>query len=195
MKTPGGWFLAALMFLAAFGTNAVAADFLKNGNLKEGMAGWHGDGEMAFLNPDGTEGGEMDPGVTPVIKLPLSHGGTHMVYQEITAPSDLKSLSVTVEVYASRDFKRSKFETDYTDSIHWTPGSTWYWSAAAVPPVDFWIRCAPGYLYKLASLKIADWTTVHGKWDAGASNTDRVVGFVVPPGESTIYIRKAAAGP
>lgn len=172
---------------------AVRADFLKDNAMKEGLSVWKGDGEVAYLNPDGTEGAEGDKDVTQVIKIALSKSHPRYIYQDYEAPADLAHLNVTVDVFASLDFKRSKFPNDYSPDIHWTPGSTWYWSAEAVPNVDFWIRGSPGYQYKMAALKPGDWVTVKAGWDAGASATQRTVCFFVPPGDGAIYIRKATA--
>ncbi len=174
---------------------ALRADLLTDNTMQEGLSVWKGDGEVAYLNPDGTEGAEGDKGVTQVLKLTLSKSHPRYVYQQFTAPADLAHLNVSVEVFASFDFKRSKFPDDYSQDEHWGAGSTWYWSAETTPNVDFWIRAAPGYQYKMANLKPGQWVTVKAGWDAGASATDRTVCFFVPDGEGAIYIRKASATP
>jgi hypothetical protein len=185
-------FLAAVVTIGLFPL-VLQADLLKDNDMKEGVSVWKGDGQAAFLNPDGTEGAEGDKGVIQVVKMPLSKSTPRYIYQDYDAPPDLGSLNVSVEVYASADFKRSSFASDYSQDIHWKPGGTWYWVAEAVPNVDFWIRGSPGYQYKLASLKPGAWVTVKAKWDPGAPATDRSICFFVPPGEGTIYIRKATA--
>jgi hypothetical protein len=185
-------FLAALVAMGLSAT-VLRADFLKDNEMKEGVSIWKGDGQAAWLNPDGTEGAEGDKGVTQVIKLPLSKSAPRYIYQDYSAPADLASLNVSVEVYASIDFKRSTFASDYSPDIHWKPGSTWYWSDEAVPAVDFWMRGAPGYQYRTASLKPGEWVTVKASWDPGASATDRSICFFVPPGDGIVYIRKANA--
>ncbi|HEX4141208.1 MAG TPA: hypothetical protein VHY09_12725 [Candidatus Methylacidiphilales bacterium] len=172
---------------------ALRADFLTDNTMQEGLSVWKGDGEVAYLNADGTEGQQGDQGVTQCIKITLSKSHPRYIYQDYTAPADLAHLNVTVEVYASFDFKRSKFPDDYSQDQHWTSGSTWYWSAETVPNVDFWMRGAPGYQYKMQNLKVGQWNTVKAGWDPGASATDRAICFFVPAGEGAIYIRKATA--
>jgi len=185
--------LAVAFVLMLLASSALRADLLTDNTMKEGLAIWKGDGEVAYLNPDGTEGAQGDPGVTQVIKIALSKSHPRFVYQDYTAPADLAHLNVSVEVYASADFKRSKFPDDYSQDQHWGAGSTWYWSAETIPNVDFWIRGAPGYQYKMANLKPEQWVTIKANWDAGASATDRSLGFFVPCGDGAIYIRKATA--
>ncbi len=192
MKTNRAVLLATLACCLA--PLALRADFLKDNTMQEGLAVWKGDGEVAYLNPDGTEGAQGDAGVTQVIKIPLSKSHPRYAYQDFTVPADLAHLSASVEVMASPDFKRSKFPNDYSSDQHWTAGSVWYWSAETVPNVDFWIRIAPVYDYKLSNLKPGQWVTVKATWDAGASATDRSICFFVPPGDGAVYIRKANAG-
>ncbi len=173
---------------------SVRADYLKNTDLKEGLSCWSGDGEAAFLNPDGTEGAEGDQGVIPVIKLPLSRGSSRAIYQEFEAPDTSTTMHIKVDVFASADFKRSKFEEDY--SKDWTAGGTWYWSGIVIPTVDFWIRGGDsGWFYKLSNLKAGAWTTVTGSFQGLAKTQDRVVNFCVPAGEGTIYIKNPSANP
>jgi len=175
---------------------ALRADgYLKNTDFKEGLAGWHGDGEAAFLNPDGSEGAEGDKGVVPVIKIALSKGQSRTVYQDYETRDNPKTQHVRIEVYASSDFKRSKFTNDYSSDINWPAGSTWYWTGEKTPNVDFWIRGAPGFLYKLANLKPEQWVTVEGRWDSAPPAENRTVAFIVPPGDGTIYIKNPQAGP
>jgi hypothetical protein len=174
---------------------ALAAELLTDTSMQEGLSVWKGDGEVAYLNPDGTEGAQGDNGVTQVIKIALSKSHPRCISQEYTASADLARLNVSVDVYPSFDFKRSTFADDYSQDQHWTSGSTWYWSAETIPKVDFWIRGAPGYQYKMANLKPGQWNTVKASWDAGASATDRTICFFVPAGDGAVYIRKANASP
>jgi len=174
---------------------SLQADYLKNTDLKGGLAGWHGDGEAAFLTSDGIEGAEGDKGVTPVIKIALSKSQPRTVYQDYETRDNPKTQHLRVEVYASNDFKRSKFASDYSPDINWKAGGTWYWTGEAIPNVDFWIRGAPGFLYKLANLKPGEWVTVDGRWDTPPPAEDRTIAFIVPPGEGTIYLKNPAASP
>jgi hypothetical protein len=170
-----------------------ADNFLKNADLKDGIAGWHGDGEPALLKADGTEGADGDPDVTPVIKIPLSSGDSRAVYQEISTRDKPTTMHVKVEVYASSDFKRSTHADDYT--IDWKPGGTWYWSAITIPNVDFWIRggSSNSWFYKLANLKPSAWTTVDGHFEGLPNDDDRVITFCAPPGHGTVYIKNPLA--
>src|ERR1700722_7032655 len=124
MRAPSPITLAVLI-LAGRMPFSLQADYLKNTDLKEGMAGWHGDGEAAFLNPDGTEGAEGDPNVIPVIKIALSKGSPRAVYQDYETRDNPTSQHLRVDVYASSDFKRSTFASDYSPTINWHAGATW----------------------------------------------------------------------
>ena len=182
-----------VMFLVGAVSISLGADYLKNTDFSEGLSCWRGDGEPAFLNPDGTEGQEGDKGVVAVLKIPLSKGEPRSVYQEFDTKDNPKTQHLRVDVFASRDFKRSKFSTDYTPGIsNWKTGGTWYWSDEVVPNVDFWIRGAPGYLYKLANLKPGQWVTVDGRFDTDPVE-ERSVYFFVPAGDGTIYLRNPSA--
>jgi hypothetical protein len=193
MRVPAPVTLAAL-FMAGTMFFSVQADYLKNTDFKGGLAGWHGDGDAVFLKPDGTEGAEGDKDVIPVIKVTLSKGSPRSVYQDYETRDNPKTQHIRVEVFASSDFKRSTFASDYS-SINWKPDATWYWSAVATPNVDFWIRGAPGYLYKLANLKPGQWVTVEGNWDSPPVAEDRAVAFMVPPGTGAVYIKNPSATP
>jgi len=174
---------------------SLRADYLTNTDFSEGLDGWHGDADPCFLTPDGLEGNEGDKGVIPVLKIALSKGSPRSVYQEYETKDDPKTQHIRVDVYASSDFKRSKYPSDYSQDINWHAGSIWYWSAEAVPNVDFWIRGSPGFLYKLANLKPGQWVTVDGRWDSPPPGEDRSVYFFVPPGDGTIYIKRPMATP
>jgi hypothetical protein len=184
-----------VMTLVAIMPLAFSAEYLQNKDLKQGFSCWHGDGEPAFLNPDGTEGQEGDKGVIPVLKLPLSKGQPRAIYQEYETRDSPTTQHVRLQVYASSDFKRSTFASDYSPEINWKAGSIWYWSVECVPNVDFWIRVGPGYLYKLANLKPGEWVTVDGRWDSPPPADDRGVYFFVPPGNGTVYLRNFSATP
>ena len=97
---------------------SLQADYLKNTDLSEGFACWHGDGDPAFLDPDGNEADDGDKGAVPVIKITLSKGESHAVYQEYETKDNPKGLHIRVEVYASEDFKRSAFASDYSEDIN-----------------------------------------------------------------------------
>ncbi len=168
------------------------ADYFKNGDLKEGIAGWHGDGERVFLKADGTEGADGDADVIPVIKLKLSSGQPREVSQEINLHDSPTTLHVKIEIFASADFKRSAFPQDYTKT--WKTG-TYYWSNIIIPSCDFWIRGGPGWFYKLAQATPGSWSTVEGSFDNLESVQTRVISFCVPPGSGTLYLKNATAVP
>jgi hypothetical protein len=172
------------------------ADLLKNADLKDGLSCWQGDGDSTYLKPDGTEGTQDDPGAIPVLKLVLSHGSSHMISQEIDAPGKLVHLAVSVDVYASADFKRSPFPNDYSGGADWKPGLATYYGSPIVPNVDFWIRgnLNPGIFYKLVNLKPRAWVSVSGDIQNDPIN-NFVVNFCVPPGEGTVYLKNPSVNP
>jgi len=170
-------------------------NYLTNTDLRDGFSCWHGDGNPAYLNPDGTEGAQGDKGVIPVIKIPLSKDEPRSVYQDYETRDDPTTQHIRVQVYASSDFKRSVFATDYSSEINWKPGGLWYWTAEEIPNVDFWIRGAPGFLYKLSNLAPGEWVTVDARFDSPPPGEDRTVAFYVPPGDGAVYIRRASVTP
>src|SRR5580693_7739441 len=99
--------------LVATASLALCDNYLKNTDFKEGSQCWRGDGQAAFLKPDGTEGEEGDPGAVPVIRVALSKGQLHSVFQEFQTADAPGKLHIKVEVYASVDFKRSNRASDY----------------------------------------------------------------------------------
>jgi hypothetical protein len=168
-------------------------DILRNGNLQDGLSGWHGDGRLVYLLPDKTESDDASSGGIPVIKLRLSHDSSE-VYQEYETHNSPTSLNISVDVMASSDFRRSDDKDLYTTT--WSAGGTWYWTALAVPTVDFWIRGGPGtYYYKLANLKANAWTTVKGHFENLPATDDHVVTFCVPPGDGAVYLKNAVVTP
>ena len=187
--------LLAVAVLLGMTPFSLRADYLANGDMKDRMANWHGDGEVAFLAPDGTEGAEGDKDVIPVVKIALSKGQARAIYQDYETKSNAGSQHVHVEIFASVDFKRSKFDSDYTPDLTWKPGTHWYWSDGVVPKVDFWIHLAPESFYKVSDLKPGQWVTVEGRCESGMASQAHTVAFVVPPGDGAIYIRKASVTP
>jgi hypothetical protein len=188
--------------LAAAGLVAVAmavplrADYLTNTDFSDGISGWHGDGEAAYLKPDGTEGAEGDIGVIPVIKLPLADRSSHAVYQEFETRDHPKTLQFKVEVYASSDFKRSASPDDYTQELgNFQSGNTLIWSDIGILNVDFWIRLDPGSYYKMQNLKPKTWVTVKVPWNSIEDDENRTINFCVPPGDGVVYIKNPSATP
>ena len=181
--------LTALL-LALGGT--IRADYIENGDISNGLVGWHGDGERAYLKADGTEGDEGDTDVTPVLKLKLSSGQPREVSQNINLHDSPTTLHVKVDIFISSDFKRSTFAQDYTKT--WSSG-TYYWTAIIVPSCDFWIRGGPGWFYKLTNAVAGKWTTVEGSFDNLEALQDRTISFCVPPGTGTLYLKNISASP
>jgi hypothetical protein len=185
----------AILFLLGMISTSLRADYLANTDLKDGFAWWHGDGEPAFLTPDGTEGAEDDPHVIPVIKIRLSKGESSAVDQEYETKDDPKGLHVHIEVYASDDFKRSMFADDYSDDINWKSTGTYSGNEQEVPNADFWIHDSPSGVYHMADLKPGQWVSIDCHFNATTPADERTIFFGVPPGDGTIYIRNASVTP
>ena len=183
----------ALVSLLALGQTGARADFFLNSDLKKGLACWHDDGSIVFLKPDGTEGQEDDPDVTPAIKIILSSSRPRMVSQEFDTRDPLKSLHVKVDVMASDDFQRTTSPDTSTAAANWKPNMIWYWSGLAVPDVDFWIRGGPGWFYKLANLVPRQWVTVDGLFDQIQPSVNHAILFCVPAGQGSVYLRNPLA--
>ena len=174
--------------------------YLENGDFKDGLTGWRGGGEEVFLKADGSEGAETDSDVTPVIKVTLTHGQSHAIYQEIDLHDKPSTLHVQIEMYASKDFQRSKFPNDYNASQNY---KTMWEYGIVVPDADFWIRLGPGvrYLYPLWFYATTDaqpgkWQTLKATWDKGEKRGDQfTVNFCVPPGDGFVYLKNPSATP
>src|SRR5450631_3138401 len=93
--------------LVGMTSQALCDNLLKNADFKAGTQGWHGDGRAVYLKPDGTEGSETDTGAIPVLRLTLAKGHPLSIYQVLRSKQVTGSLSVSIDVYASIDFKRS----------------------------------------------------------------------------------------
>jgi hypothetical protein len=181
--------VAMVLMLMVF--RAHAGGLLHNTDLSSGsIAGWNGDGHIVYLNAEGVEGEQTDPGVTPVIKLSLSNEASS-VYQDVDTRNSPTKMDISVEVMGSTDFRRSKRASDYQQT--WT-GGTWMTWEAAVPTVDFWIRLAPAiFSYKLANIQVGSWTTVTAHFTGLVPREEHTISFYVPPGEGAIYLKNPTA--
>lgn len=172
------------LILAGTMSFSLRADYLKNTDFKEGSQCWRGDGQAAFLKADGTEGADGDKDVVPVIKITLSKGQRRAVYQEFQPKDAPARLHVTVQIFASVDFKRSSHVSDYqTDDF------------IPMPNTDFLIRLLPDYYDKTARLKPGEWVTVDCEWGSPTPADDRSVYFFVPPGDGTVYLKNPSVTP
>jgi hypothetical protein len=169
------------------------ANYLDNTDFKSGLAAWHGDGETAFLKPDGTEGAEGDAGSIPVLKIKASRGHSVSAYQEFDTRDNPSTMHVKVDVFASSDFLRSIFASDYTKE--WKAGGTWYWSAIVIPTTDFWIRGGPHSFYKLIDVKPGNWVTLDGHFQGLDPADSHTMNFCVAPGEGTVYLKNPVVEP
>jgi hypothetical protein len=190
------WFLTvALLGLLEI---PVPANELTNSDLSNGLEGWHGDGFIVFLNPEGSEGQEGDGTATPVIKIHLTNE-PHFVCQELRTINSSNILTVKVDIMPSSDFKRSNIDDDYNRSW-WGVDGTWYQHGGplAIPAVDFWIRCSNGgreWAYKLANTTAGQWTTVIGKFKGMSPIEGREIYFCVPIGKGSIYLKNFSVEP
>ena len=163
------------------------ADYISNGDLKHGWIHWDGDGEIAYLTRDGFEGAEGDKDVTPVIKVILQ-GHSQQVYQTYDIRDNPGSLHIRFAVFASTDFKRSPYASDYSGYLK---GVTEDFSGSQdVPNSDFWIRNDPPPSFFITrKLTPGAWTAIDYVWHPYISTDSRVINFCTPPGKETIYIK------
>jgi hypothetical protein len=162
--------------LVGMASQALCDNYLGNADFKEGSQLWRGDGQAAFLRPDGTEGSEGDPGAVPVIRVALLKGRVRTVYQEFHTGGAPGKLQIKVEIYASVDFKRSNRARDYQTYDY-------------MPNTDFMMRMLPDYFEKTSELKPDEWVTVEGVCTSPMAGDNRSLYFIVPPGEGVIYIK------
>lgn len=167
--------LFGLFFLTA------SADYLTNTDFKDSLGGWHGDGKRVLLLPDGTEGSETDTDAVPVIKLKLT-SRPEAVYQNYHVSELPPSVHVTIDAYASSDFKRGKFASNAAFGSEISDGSY-------VPDADFWFREDPSYSIETLKIKTGQWFTLAGIVEYSEAVTERFIYFCVPPGEGAIYLK------
>jgi len=177
--------LLAAGMLVGMASPAFCDNLLQNADFKSGTQGWHGDGRAVFLRPDGTEGSETDTGAVPVLRLTLAKGHPLSVYQAIRSKDAIGKLNLSVQVYASIDFKRSTHASDYELEGEWLQ----------MPVVDFMVRLMPDFWENDGSLKAGQWVTINGMWSAMTSAYERSIFFVVPPGEGYVYIKNPTLTP
>ncbi len=179
----------SLLFLA-FGlllgmtSPAFCDNLIQNADFKEGTQDWHGDAKAVFLKPDGTEGDETDPGVAPVLRLALAKGHPLSVYQVIHSKDAAGRLNLTVQVFASIDFKKSTHADDYALESDFT-----------MPVVDFMVRFAPDWFEQDSALRPGEWVTVRQTLMGLTSVDERSIYFVVPPGDGFVYIKNPSLTP
>jgi len=188
------WF-AAVAFAGAWSVS-LHAEYLENTDFKDSIAGWHGDGQPAFLKEDGTE----DSMGQPVLKLMLSRSGPHMVYQEFKTHDKPASLHMQVDILASDDYQRSKTLGDYTTELLDYGSNTYLmWNAIGVCNVDFWIRLGSpnsvGWHYKLAAVRAQKWVTVDNAFTTNVETDKWTIYLCVPPGKGTLYIKNPSVAP
>ena len=176
--------LAAGMLLGT-ASSALCDNLIQNADFKAGTQGWHGDGKAVFLKPDGTEGSETDRDVIPVLRLALSKGHPLSAYQVIRSKNAIGKMNLSVEVYASIDFKRSTHAGDYVVQDEWIQ----------MPVVDFVVRLMPDFWETPGTLKAGQWVNVSGAWSGPNSTDERSIFFVVPPGEGYVYIKNPTLTP
>lgn len=177
-------------------------DYLINTDLQEGLSGWHGDGETVFLKPDGTEGGQTDPGAVRVFKLRLS-STPRSIYQEFRTSDYPATLHVKVDIYPSADYQRSHSPGDYTPELLGSARGNFEWPAFGVPQADFWIKAGPAstrggfeyWYFVTAYARQGQWLTVEHTFDDVERIDDRSVYFCVPPGVGTLYLRNPSVKP
>lgn len=173
-------------FVLSLSGRAWCDNVLDNADFSNGTQGWHGDGHVVYLKPDGTEGDQTDTGAIPVLKIVLAKGQPHAVYQTLRSKDTMGNLHITVQVYASPDFKRSTHADDYAIQDSFTMTVT-----------DFLVRVATGsgWTEEDASLKPGDWKTVHAESGAMQAADERSIFFQIPPGDGFVYLKNPVATP
>ena len=170
------------VLLAAGATISLKADPLKNGDLKDGLTYWHGDGQLAYLKDDGTEGSEGDLNVTPVIKIPLSHGHRGVVYQEFDSRENQPQVNIQLDLMGSPDFKnlsKPMGPNEEGSALEQYPRVPW----------DFQFLFLPNFPADSCKMSIGKWKTWKGEAQWAAHGDRYKLMFIVPPGEGAVYIR------
>jgi hypothetical protein len=189
----------------------LSAEYLKNADLSEGLSCWEGNGEAVYLKPDGTEGANTDTDAIPVLKVVLSPTQKTVVSQEISTTDQPTHLHIQVDIFASKNFKRSTTASDYTTfttarrangemvyaAVNARPGAVLYSDNPLVPSVDFWIQAnsAQSYAIKMTNLKPGTWTTLAADFQKLTPGSDWTISFCVPPGAGTIYLKNPSVVP
>lgn len=156
---------------------------VRNADFKDGSQGWHGDGHVVYVKPDGTEGSEDDPDVVPAMKIALERYQAHAVYQELNTKPVLARVQVSAQVFASDDFKR----IGTSDSVAV--------DAPMVTTSDFLIQLNPDYLQNGSALTPGHWTTINTSFELLHAADERGIYLMVPPGKGFIYIKNLSITP
>jgi hypothetical protein len=177
--------LLVFAFLLSLSCRAWCDNLLDNADFANGTQGWHGDGHVVYLKPDGTEGDQTDSGAVPVLKIVLAKGQPHAVYQTLRSKDAASgTLHITVDVFASPDFKRSTHADDYAtqDSFPMTV-------------TDFLIRMQPDWWEQDSSLTVGNWKTVRADYGALQAVDGRTIYFQIPPGDGFVYLKNPVVTP
>lgn len=163
---------------------AKSNQLLQNADFKQGMQTWHGDGHVVFIKSDGSEGDETDAGVVPVMRITLGKSQPHGVYQTLRNKDAVGRMTLSVEVYASPDFKRSTHGDDYATG-----------DIIPMTITDFVVRLLPDGWEHVSSLHPGQWTTIRHSFGLLTAADERTIFFNVPPGDGFVYLKNPSLTP
>ncbi|HEY3898813.1 MAG TPA: hypothetical protein VGM54_09385 [Chthoniobacter sp.] len=157
-------------FLVLGSALSVFGDGLENGDFAKGKSKWLGEGQVAYLKPDGSIsptddskpgsslGSSLPPSnlpsnlpftpapgdarskSTPLIEIKLRNAQFSELSQKFRTPRTSGALMVQVVYKGSPDFKLNDKANIFSREITWGPGTTWYWTAVVFPKVDLCFR-------------------------------------------------------
>jgi hypothetical protein len=170
----------------------------ENGDFQKGKSHWQGNGNVVYLNADGSVSETEEPGTTPAIEVKLNSNDFKELRQSFTTAKGEKRLGVSITYKGSADFEKNDKSTLYTPGNTWTDGGIWYWSALVAPKVDLCIRLdtPTGHCYKLAKVDPGgNWQTKTVTWDNVPGDQEVTLFLEVAPGKGSVLIKSLTVTP
>lgn len=195
--------MVCVIALVAGAANAVA-DGLDNGDFSKGKSKWLGEGQIVYLNADGSisptdESKSADPlnaspkpKATPIVEIKLRNGQFAELSQKFRTDKGTAALNVTVVYKGSPDFKLNDKATTFTKGNSWQAGTLWYWTAVVFPKADLTLRLDThdGHSYKLEAVTPGgDWQTAKFRWESVKENQDVTFLIFASPGHGSLWVK------
>jgi hypothetical protein len=199
--------LMACAFALVGGAANTFADGLDDGDFSKGKGKWLGEGQIVYLNADGTIsptdeskstdplGTSQKPKPTQIIELKLHTGQFTNLSQRFRTEKGSAAMNVEVVYKGSSDFKLNDKATTFTKGNTWQAGTTWYWTSVAFPKTDLCLRLDryDGHSYKLESVKPgAEWQTAKFRWESVKENQDVTLLILAAPGHGSLWVKSVA---
>jgi hypothetical protein len=196
--------LIVCVFAIVSGASNAVADGLDNGDFARGKSKWLGEGQIVYLNPDGSisptdESKSADPlnasqkpKPTPIVEIKLRTGQFAELSQKFKTDRGASGMNVVVVYKGSPDFKLNDKAIPFTKGNTWQAGTIWYWTSVVFPKVDLCLRLDKhdGHCYKLEPVAPGgDWKSAKFRWENVTENQDVTLLILAPPGHGSLWVK------